>query len=872
MGRFYKTQSANPMDYMYQLNLPLMQSVLAANEAGVNQELQQADQIGDLAAKFNYLTPDADRAKAITDEYNKQIDDLTRSIQQDPMNWRKKKTSLKNLGRSLEQNYRVGEISKISGNYARYKELDDYITKREEAGKLSPYEGSVFRQKALESLKEGTSYNPTTGQYSLLNAVKPMDTIDIRDRLSKFVDNMKANENLEWDTQAGQYFKKTSQGREYISQDRIIEAAMSGLMGDNELKQYLKQRTDFGLMKGVYDADGKFINPYNYVMNPASEMEKQQIATIQGQINQAKKTNPNLAQQLQQQLDSKVASLASRQRLQGNKDSSLFPVIASLAGEYSYDKVKSGIDLKNNALYDLGVNLAFQGKQKQLDRNQKDQEFKDRQEQAKNFHKDVMELNWYKALHPVTKGSTGKSGSKKDSGTSTTPIPTQMGSQDATPWVGDKFYTNAGLSETLDEGRKQSEDLSNKIKSYQNELVNTLKGRNMDQLTPTERAKVDQLTTSLNAANNQLQDKSAQMNWARQWYTQSLDYALNSPDAKKRFGLSDADLQLYNQFKDDRMAQKLKEDIDQGADVYAFPSLNKGTTSWFERTMEGVSPANNDPEAAAHFQKRQLLTNYLAAKQKIDNARNFYLQKAKETANQAPMIQFGDEDKKAMSAMLNGRTHGLQLFDFQGVEGGNMDLGNQAATFRDGSLQKYIQDHNGEIEWLGVSPSLGFDEGNTGAVIKMRVKNKDNKKTSVGDIPSDKDFYVTLDPDSQQAIGLKYSADKNPEIASMGKQLLNGRNQFIRNKFMDVRNNIDPQTGDYGPTKQVKVPIPGGSLPVNVRSFYRGNGEYDYYVTLTKADGTEVPMKSSGSTNGFFDSIDQFIDDLDKNLANKQFE
>jgi hypothetical protein len=853
MARFYKTQSASPMDYMYQLNLPLMQQVLATNEAGVNQELQRADQIGDMATKFNYLTPDADRAKAITEDYAKQVDDLTRAIQQDPMNWRKKKGDIKNLARGLEQNYKVGEISKISSNYSRYKELDDYITKREEAGKLSPYEGSVFRQKALESIKEGTTYNPSTGQYNLLNAVKPMDTIDIRDRLSKFIDNMKANESLEWDTQAGQYFKKTSEGREYISPERIVETAMSGLMGDNELKQYLKQRTDFGLMQGVFDQEGKFINPYNYVMNPASEIEKQQIATLQNQINEAKKTNPNLAANLQSQLNAKVSGLSARKRLEGNRESSLFPVIASLAGEYSYDKVKSGIDIKNNSLYNLGVNLDFQSRQKGLDRQLKDQQFKDKQKQADQFHKDLMNLNWYKALNPPPKG--GSSGTKGKTKAEEVKIPTDVGNQDATPWLNDKFYTNQGLSATINESKPQIEDLSGKVKSYQTELLNTLKGRDIDQLTPTERAKVDQLQIGLNNANSQLQDKAAQADWARQWYRQSVDFALSNKDPKKGPVLTDQERELYNQFQNDRHGEVARKEIEE---------YNKQS-----RLTEDLAPGTT-PISELALGKQNRLNAYLAVKTKVDKARDFYLDKAKKVANQAPTIEFGTDDRKAINALLTNRTHGLQFFNSEGIEGGGLDLGKEAATFRDGSLQKYITDHNGEIEYLGVSPSLGFDEGKTGAVMRVRIKNKDKTKSSVGDIPSDKDFYVTLDSDTQQSIGLKYASNSNEQISNLGKQLLNGRDQLIRNKFMDIRNQIDPQTNEYGPAKTVDIPVSGGSIKTVVRSFYRGAGEYDYYVTFKKADGTEVPMKSSSSTNGFFDSIDQFIDDFNTNYQNQK--
>lgn len=855
MARFYKTASANPMDYMYELNIPLMQNVLAANEAGVNAELQQAEQLGDLAAKFNYLTPDADRAKAISDEYSKQVDDLSRAIQQDPMSWRKKKGDIRSLARNLEQNYKVGEISKIAGNYAKYKELDDYINKREEAGKLSPYEGTVFRQKALESIKDGTTYNPSTGKYNLINTVKPMDTIDIRERLSKFVDNMKASENLEWDTQTGQYFKKTTQGREYIPPERIVETAMAGLMGDNELKQYLKQRTDFGLMQGVYDAEGKFINPYNYVMNPASDIEKQQIATLQNQINTTRKTNPNLAADLQKQLDAKVVGLSARKRLEGNKDSSLYPIIASLAGEYSYDKVKQGIDIKNNSLYNLGVNLDFQGRQKAADRAQKDQQFKDRQSQAAQFHKDAMDLNWYKATHPPVKATgTGTKGTKKTSAEEVK-IPTDVGNQDATPWLNDKFYTNSGLSATLDESKKQLNDLTTKVKGYQSEIINTLAGRSMDQLTPTERAKVDQLQIGLNTANSQLQDKSAQADWARQWYLQSLDFALNNRNPKNGPVLTDEERAVYNDFKGDRTGDNLRNEIKE---------LRKK-----ERATEDLAPGTTPLSIEAN-RKEAKLALYLAAKSKVDQARNFYLDKAKKVANQAPTIEFGTDDKKAMQLMLNNKTHGLQLFNSEGVEGGGLDLGDQAATFRDGSLQKYITDNNGEIEYLGVSPSLGFDEGRTGAVMRVRIKNKDKSKSSVGNIDSNKDFYVTLDPDTQQSIGLKYANNSNAAISNLGKQLLNGRDQLIRNRFMDIRNQIDPQTGEYGPAKTVDIPVPGGSLKTIVRSFYKGNGEYDYYVTLRKADGTEVPMKSSGSTNGFFDSIDHFIEDFNSNLQNQQ--
>lgn len=873
MARFYKTASAAPMDYMNQMNIPLMQQVIAANEAGVNQQIQNAESVGDLASKFNYLTPDANRARQITQEYDKQVDELTSAIQADPTNWRKKKGALRDLAKGLQSNYQVGEISKIASNYGKYKEMDDYITKREEAGKLSPHEASVFRQRAMESLAGGTGYDPKTGKYSIISAVKPMDTMDIRERLSKYVNDMKANEQLEWDTQAGQYFKKTTQGREYIKPEKIIEAALSGAMGDTELQQYMKQRSDFGLMSGVFDKEGKFINPYRYVNSPASDIEKQTITTLQSQINDVRRTNPNQAQALQKELDEKVAGLAQRMRLEGNNESALFPIIASLASEYSYEKVKQGTELKNNALYNLGVNLDFQKGQRALDRQQKERFYTGKLGQANDFHKDMMEFKWAeleakKAMAAAK--AAAKPGAKTKAGE--TPMPAMVGEQNADPWRNSKIYSNEGLTDILDNGKREMDATAAKVKSYQTEIANTMRGRKIDQLTPDEKRKVQGLGVQLDAAQDALQDQSANVNWARQWYQRSVDFAVNGIDPRTgQPNLKPEERALYNQFKDDRFARKLDEDINRNAEQYGYPTEVGNRAQQYLRKLTGSEEEEDiGGSGMSQMDKIRLRDSYNAVRAKVNSVRQYYLNQAKTTNNSAPAIEFGTEDIPEINRLMLNKTGGLNIYDFEGKEGAGIDLGNEAMTFRDGSLPKYLTDHGGELEWLNVSPSMGFGEASTGAVAKVRVKSKEGK-SSVGKIPTDKDFYVTLDPASQQSIGLKYATSKNPNIAALGNQLLSGRDQQIRNKFIGIRNQVNSTVGDYGPVKDVVLPIPGGTVPVTVRSFDRGGGEYDYYVTLKQADGSEVPMRSTGRTNGFFDSIDHFISDFNKNLQEKKF-
>lgn len=873
MARFYKTASVAPMDYMYQMNIPLMQQAIQANELGVNQQIERAQQVGDAAAKFAYLTPDAQRAAEITGQYNKQVDEIAKAIQQDPMNWRKQKNTIREAARNLQQNYQTGEISKIVGNYNKYKELDDYITKKEESGKLNPQEGAVFRAKALESLKSGTAYDPKTGVYQQVNAVKPMDTINIRERLQKYVDDIKKQENLEWDTETGQYFKKTTQGREWISPDRIISAAMSGAMGDTELQQYLKQRSDFGLMSGVYDKNGKFIAPYTTESYAPNEVEKAQITELQNQIAGLRKTNPQLAEQRQKMLDSQIQQLTSRQKYVGNRESSLFPVIQSLATEYSYDSQKRGVDVKNNSLYNLGVSQAFQGQQKALDRNQRESQFVQRMNQAKGFHDDTMALNWYKAMNNGKSPSTAKGGAKGAAATAASTVPpkeTGVGANDVSPFSDDPFYTIGGLSSTIDQNKQFIDKTTGKIGTYQKQIDDVLRGRTYQQLSNTEKAKVDQLTVPMAALQEQMLNKSQQLDLARQWYSSSTEGALEAVDKTGAPKFNDREKELYRLGANQAYMDRLQSEVD---NIKA--NKSSGSVSY---TGPGMGSYQSGTRTNEDYGKMDLLNNINNIKKRVDNERQSYLDNArKESHWQVPAITFGDEDRKAIAQALQGKTAGLAIYDALGkINGGLGELDskgislnnsdNYKASFANGDIWTYLDKNGGELEYLSVSPSMGMGEGSTGATMKVRFKNTKNPESkSVGDLPTNKDFYVTLDPQTQMQIGEKYAVSKNPRVAELGKSLLDSRDQQIRNKLISVR--ADVGEGEWGLARKITVPTSGGELPILVREFHNQGGDWDYYITLKRADGSEVPMRSTSDVgDGWFSSIEQFTSDLNKNV------
>src|SRR5687767_2005376 len=233
MARFYKTASANPLDYMYRINVPLMRDVIAANDQYITQNLNQTQQLGTLASSFPYLQADEKRAQEIITQYASQVDDITKAIRSDPANWKKQLDPIRNLSGDLQKNMRVGEISKISGNYSQYKSTSDYIDKEVEnyakTGKgISSDRAKAYKDFFLKGFQSGTKYNPETGEYNLIKTYQPMSNIDIRKTLSEELDKLKSDKtSYKKDAVTGQewYFNRKTETWEGITPEKILGIA-----------------------------------------------------------------------------------------------------------------------------------------------------------------------------------------------------------------------------------------------------------------------------------------------------------------------------------------------------------------------------------------------------------------------------------------------------------------------------------------------------------------------------------------------------------------------------------------------------------------------------------------------------------------------
>ncbi|TXG81112.1 MAG: hypothetical protein E6R13_06880, partial [Spirochaetes bacterium] len=478
MARFYKTASANPLDYMYRINTPLMERVIAANDEYITQNLKQAATLNDLAASFPYLQADEGRAKEITQNYSKQIDTIADAIREDPANWRKQLGSIRDVTRSLQQDYKVGEISKIASNYGQYKKVADYIDEQvkeyNKSGKgISGDRAKAYKEYFLNQFTtanpNGTAYNPKTGEYNAIKVFDPMGNIDIRKVLSDELDKLKADKTHykksevtgdEW------YFNDKTQTWEGITPEKIL-GIVTDRLNNPQLMDYLRQDSQIGLINGVYGEDGKFIAPYEYKGVPISPEEQKNIETVKAQI--AKTKNNNIKNQLQSQLDNYENQLKGRKQLNWNDQSYLAPIMRGIVNQYSYDQTSQEDVLRNNSKGSTKfVQAQTNARQARMLAQQK--ALAEMREAGINQRfKDRLDFDKYKWDNPHdTKTGTGKGGTKKDEKVPLESSVSRLSTNSFEDWLttdkntGEqvKVLSNAGLSSDIDRLRTEQAELT----------------------------------------------------------------------------------------------------------------------------------------------------------------------------------------------------------------------------------------------------------------------------------------------------------------------------------------------------------------------------------------------------------------------------
>ena len=250
MARFYKTAEGEFLqDKMYQPPIEMMAKVIGnADQQILNNETALASLYDKLNAQG--LAADKPRLQEIIGGYRSQIDEMASKIQQNPLDFRRETGNIRNLGRSISDNWGAnGEVGAIQGNKAaRDSFVKDYIerVKDKNGGYLQQDVDDATRLFDYQfNQKGGTGYQGP-GKYNSYST----------QNLNPFVDGNKIAEDAakgwEADEQQNGYaysdgmrINKGTNSSEIANPVEIQKGIVARMINDKPLMNYYQQQMQF---------------------------------------------------------------------------------------------------------------------------------------------------------------------------------------------------------------------------------------------------------------------------------------------------------------------------------------------------------------------------------------------------------------------------------------------------------------------------------------------------------------------------------------------------------------------------------------------------------------------------------------------------
>jgi hypothetical protein len=240
MGRFYKTSAQTPVDYMYELPKELMMKAVQSADTDITKTEEGVAALND-NLKLQYLNADSEAAKAKLAEYKNQINDFSKQIQADPMAFRRQTSGIRDLSRTIQDDFATGEASKIQGNYntrqANLKTLEEMWTKNpdkynyEDIGKLMSINDAGYT-----GFKAG-GYNQ--------GMLKEYQDINDYEKLAKDYEPEILKQHNAYKGADG-YLYSSINANERVDPNLIKNDLLKAMMGDEKLGNYYRQQIQLG--------------------------------------------------------------------------------------------------------------------------------------------------------------------------------------------------------------------------------------------------------------------------------------------------------------------------------------------------------------------------------------------------------------------------------------------------------------------------------------------------------------------------------------------------------------------------------------------------------------------------------------------------
>lgn len=247
MGRFYKTAKGEFVENkMYQPPIELMTKVIANIDEQINSQKEAYASIYD-KIKAEGLKPDSTRLNDKLTDYKSQIESLSETFASDPLKYRNEIYKLRNLTKTISEDFSTGEIAAIQN---QKKLRDEFIKegaekvnkklwtqdKLDEAVNLFDYE---FLKKGGTSYKGTGNYN----KYNTENLKSKVDEDKFFDDLMKGWQPTKSGESVE--RVNGQWINKTTGKVEYVDLNELKQYASQAYLNNEDMQNYYNQQVDF---------------------------------------------------------------------------------------------------------------------------------------------------------------------------------------------------------------------------------------------------------------------------------------------------------------------------------------------------------------------------------------------------------------------------------------------------------------------------------------------------------------------------------------------------------------------------------------------------------------------------------------------------
>jgi hypothetical protein len=851
---------------MFNVNTPLMEKVVQANDEGITNLLQQAD-TDKAATYFDYAPQDAAMAQGIQKDYANKIDYATNQLRGNYANWRNQMAPVRALTDQLTNDYRTGAISKIAGNAAARQQ---YFAQADAMGKLYN-ESKVGEEKGLpqdyvELFKAKWdrdykgAFNQASNTWNTYQGGVVPRYHNVNKELEDGLDKVLADEGYTHTKDPygnSMYMREEEHTWKQISPQKLLEAMKANITP--EMQDYLAQMSTVG----VVNPKSLQGDPYKYDPHTITP-DEQAILTAKGAtLAAAQKDSKHYSKDqlaaLQQDIDDTKKSFLVKDDLHWNTDNYFAGPMLHLLNKYSGGNVdKHSILWSEDPVQTKRFEVAHADARAAADLNLRAQQF-----QYQKDHDKITDFMKQEEIDNQQVGNYG-GGTKSVGGGAGTlgpqqfPTNTMLSTKSAhdlaglpkTPGGRDQLSVD-GLNEAVATAK------NNYAKASQQYIVAQQQLRSLPN-TPANAALIAAAQNSSDQAVANMKQYQNDAAYASGQINVTTGMVLGNQLGKTpgdTFSTQDADMYKKYSANSEAGYKDLGKQI-QTLNNYLMTHAGAGSTPKSQMAV-GI----NDIEAA-RTKRDQLMdeqTHYLDVKKRVKTATdNVYTSTRNTTDVGATAASLRRNDSYFITHAMQADGEGNTIRDMGTMQpiGDKTDIsdvvGTQGKTgysmslVGENNLNDYLQKYGGEMYVTDIKQHGLTNNGRPVAVMSFRDPNG---------LLNGKRFLVDLNPNVSNIAGMRLANSTDGGVSKLGYDILNPTKTDV---LYQVENGLKPimqggTTGTPGTNSatfpvMVNVPSSGGNqrvpLSVTASANYSNKGGWLYTVSINQQqpDGSVKPV------------------------------